>query len=239
MRILDLCCCAGGAAMGYKQAGFDEVVGVDKRRHVHYPFELHQGDAVDLLRYMLEDPSHNEFDATRNGKGRWYVLRDFDAIHGSPPCQAHSPLSQGSNQHYEYKDIIGPMRELLNATQLPWVMENVPEAPLRRDLELCGEMFGLRVIRHRIFEFGGGFTMPQLPHLPHKGGVRGYRGKTYRDGYYYPVHGSGGGKGTVKEWQDAMGIHWTKARVELAEAIPPAYTKHIGGYLLDHLELAA
>ena len=80
--------------MGYFRAGL-QVVGVDVRRHVHYPFDLHQGDCIGLLKWLLEDPENNEFDA---GK-RWYCLRDFAAVHISPPCQAASSLTQGTNQH--------------------------------------------------------------------------------------------------------------------------------------------
>jgi hypothetical protein len=46
------------------------------------------------------------------------------------------------------------------------------------------------------------------------------------------LHGEGGGKGTVAEWQTAMGIDWTDDRKAIAEAIPPAYTQHIGADLL-------
>lgn len=91
---------------------------------------------------------------------------------------------------------------------------------MRVDLTLCGEMFGLRVIRHRNFEAGGGLLLDQPPHVPHRGRVAGYRHGQRYDGHYFQVYGSGGGKGSVPEWQQAMGIHWTDVRREIAEAIP-------------------
>ena len=111
------------------------------------------------------------------------------------------------------------------------VIENVPAAPIRKDITLCGEMFGLGVIRHRGFELRG-WTMHRPDHIKHRGKVRGWRHGTYQDGPYLAVHGEGGGKGTVKEWQQAMGINWTASRRSIAEAIPPAYAEHIGRRLI-------
>jgi DNA (cytosine-5)-methyltransferase 1 len=96
-------------------------------------------------------------------------------------------------------------------------------------------MFGLAVIRHRYFELGGWF-MPQPPHKPHRGRVAGMRHGEWFTGPYFAVYGEGGGKGSVPQWKQAMGIDWTDDRREIAEAIPPAYTEHIGAQLLAHLE---
>ena len=216
MRILDLFCCEGGAAVGYHRAGF-EVVGVDIAPQPNYPFEFHQGDALDFL------------------AEHW---REFDAVHASPPCQASTALTKGTNQGREYPQLIPETRRLLRATGLPTVIENVQGSDLRRDLTLCGEMFGLGVLRHRYFEVSG-FAAVAPPHKPHRGRVRGWRHGTYYDGPYVAVYGEGGGKGSVAEWQEAMGIDWTDVRAEIAEAIPPAYAEHIGRQLLEHLTTEA
>ncbi len=209
-RLLDLFCCAGGAGMGYHRAGFN-VVGVDIAPQPNYPFEFHQGDA---LEYLAE---HGH---------------EFDAVHLSPPCQGYTALKAVHGNDWPL--LIEPARELADQTGLPYVLENVQGAPLRRDLTLCGEMFGLSVIRHRYFELGH-WTATAPTHKPHRGRVAGWRHGQFYDGPYFAVYGLGGGKGTVEQWQQAMGIDWTTDRHELAEAIPPAYTEHIGQQLLGHV----
>ena len=215
-RLLDLFCGAGGAGMGYHRAGFD-VVGVDNVIQPDYPFTFAFGDALDFL------------------ANHW---RAFDAVHASPPCQASTALTKGTNKGREYVQLIPETRRLLRATGLPTVIENVQGADVRRDLTLCGEMFGLDVIRHRYFEVAG-FDATAPAHKPHRGRVRGWRHGTYFDGPYLAVYGDGGGKGSVAEWQAAMGIDWTDNRKAIAEAIPPAYTEHIGRQLLAHIEQGA
>jgi DNA (cytosine-5)-methyltransferase 1 len=99
-------------------------------------------------------------------------------------------------------------------------------------------MFGLGVIRHRYFECSG-FTALPLAHKPHRGRVAGWRHGEWFDGPYFAVYGDGGGKGTVKQWQDAMDMHWTDNRKSIAEAIPKAYTRFIGGQIMTRLESEA
>lgn len=207
LRLLDLFCCAGGAGMGYHRAGFD-VVGVDIEPQPNYPFEFIQADA---LEYLAEH-GHK-----------------FDVIHASPPCQGYTALKAVHGNQWPL--LIEPVRELLDTIGKPYVIENVQGAPVRRDLTLCGEMFGLSVIRHRYFELGGWSTEP-MPHVPHRGRVGGWRHGEHFDGPYFAVYGEGGGKGSVAQWQQAMGIDWTDIRREIAEAIPPAYTEFIGRQLL-------
>ncbi|UYQ62686.1 DNA methylase [Streptomyces peucetius] len=212
LRVLDLCCGAGGAGMGYHLAGFD-VVGVDIVEQPNYPFEFHRADAIEFVR------AHGA---------------DFDLIHASWPCQHHTALTKGTNKGRAYPDLIPAGREALLGTGRPFVIENVQGSPIRPDLTLCGEMFGLAVIRHRLFEIHG-FPTLQMPHLPHRGRVAGMRHGRWYAGPYFAVYGQGGGKGTVAQWQAAMGIGWTSSRKELAQAIPPVYTRHVGEQALSHL----
>jgi hypothetical protein len=218
VRILDLCCCAGGATAGYWDAGFDDVVGVDIAPQPNYPseFEFIQADALEVLRDVQ-------------------YVRTFDAVHASFPCQRFTALQAVNRNQDAWPDLIAPGRTLLDASGVPYVMENVQGAPLRRDLTLCGEMFGLGVIRHRYFELGG-WTATQPIHKPHRGRVAGYRHGEWFDGPYFAVYGDGGGKGTVAQWQHAMRIDWTTDKHELAEAIPPAYTQYVGEQLLLDLK---
>src|SRR6185369_3237192 len=106
-RLLDIFCCAGGGAYGYYRAGF-EVVGVDIAPQPHYPFEFVQADALEYLSDLYERPLRV-----------WY-----EAIHASPPCQAFTAYKRTGNVG-EYPDLIAPVRSLLEATGLPWVIENV------------------------------------------------------------------------------------------------------------------
>lgn len=216
-RLLDLFCGAGGAAVGYHRAGFD-VVGVDIEPQPHYPFEFEQADAIHWCESI----------------GPAMLAEMFDAIHASPPCQLYSEMHGSSGP-----DLIGPTRELLEATGLPYVIENVEGAPLRDPIRLCGSMFDLDVERHRLFEtnwaFGG-------HHWPCRHKIWAPRYDVYDHGKHYkaktvPVYGTGGGK-AAEHWGAAMGIDWM-TRSELAEAIPPAYTEFIGHALLEQIAVAA
>ncbi|MEV5503663.1 DNA cytosine methyltransferase [Nonomuraea fuscirosea] len=207
-RVLDLFCGTGGAGMGYHLAGF-EVVGVDIADQPRYPFAFHQGDAVEFVR------EHG---------------RDFDLIHASPPCQASCTLTAGTNRGRVYPQLIPLVRRALREVGRPYVIENVAGAPIRKDVRLCGEMFSLAVIRHRFFELGG-VNVPEPMHRHHRGRVAGMRHGRWHQGPYFAVYGEGGGKGSVEQWQQAMGITWTSVRKEIAEAIPPAYTRYIGSHL--------
>lgn len=204
LTVLDACCCAGGAGMGWYLAGFD-VVGCDQDDQPNYPFPFIRGDAIEYIR------AHGH---------------EYDLIHASWPCQYGAAITKGTNAHLRetYPNLIGPGREAMLAAGRPYVIEN-PDA--RPDVVLCGTMFGLPILRHRKFEAHGWFPLA-LPHTPHRGRVRGWRhGRNY-EGEYVAAYGNGGGKATVAEMQNAMRITWTDVRHELTEAIPPAYTQFLG-----------
>lgn len=204
LTLLDLCCCAGGAAMGYYLAGFD-VTGVDIAPRPNYPFRFVQADAVEYVR------AHGH---------------EYDLIHASWPCQYGAAITKGTNAHLRerYPNLLPAGREAMLATGRPYIIEN-PEA--RPDIVLCGTQFGLPILRHRRFEVHG-WTPLAPPHTPHKGRVRGWRHGQYHPGPYVAAYGKGGGKATVPEMQAALGIDWTDVHEELTEAIPPAYTRFLG-----------
>ncbi|MEU5773574.1 DNA methylase [Streptomyces venezuelae] len=214
-RVLDLFSCAGGAGWGYHLAGF-QVDGCDIADRPRYPFPYHRGDALEYLAHLIA-----------TGEISRYTL-----VHASPPCQAGCAVTVGTNQSRgwggTHEDLVAPTRELLDASGLPYVIEQPNgQARIRKDVSLCGEMFGLGVLRHRNFELGRWAT-PSPAHPKHRGYVRGYRHGVRREGPYVAVYGNGGGKATVPEMQAAMGITWTDVREELTEAIPPAYTQWLG-----------
>ncbi|NEB76444.1 DNA cytosine methyltransferase [Streptomyces sp. SID14478] len=213
--LLDLFSCSGGAGMGYARAGFC-VHGCDIADRPNYPFAYHRGDALEYLARLITTGE----------------IERYAAVHASPPCQAGCALTVGTNQSQgwggTHVDLVAPTRELLDRTGLPYVIEQPNgRAEIRKDLTLCGEMFGLGVIRHRNFELGG-WSIEQPAHVPHRGRVRGYRHGKFYDGPYVAAYGNGGGKPTIPELQAALGIAWTNVREELTEAIPPAYSEHIG-----------
>ena len=203
MKLLDLFCCAGGAAKGYQRAGF-YVVGVDINPQPHYcGDEFYQADALT------------------------YLLEGFDAYHASPPCQL---WACGFNPNRaSYPDLIDRIRNRFIATGKPYVIENVPQAPVRKDLTICGCQVGLpHILRKRCFEMN--WQCPnELPQTHNHSAMS------------ISVTGTGTPTGTWKAWgralklqefRDAMRIDWM-ARKELSEAIPPAYTEYIGKYLMQ------
>lgn len=203
-RLLDLFCGAGGAAMGYHRAGW-EVIGVDIKPQPRYPFKFHQADAMT------------------------WPLDGFDAIHASPPCQAFTAarVMQGN----DHPDLLTPTRERFVALTVPWVIENVPGAPLIAPLRLCGCMFGQRteddayLCRPRLFE-----TSPPIfdlvPPCRHDGRIVPVFGHNPNKNYY-----ARWGRGSpIEERREVMGIDWMN-REELAQAIPPSFTEWIGARL--------
>ncbi len=198
-KLLDLYCKAGGCTRGYQEAGF-YVVGVDIEPQPNYiGDEFFQADALT------------------------FPLEGFDAIHASPPCKAHTKT--GWAYHSRHLDLLTPTRERLSAQPAPWVIENVPGAPLRGDVMLCGSQFGLGVRRHRYFE-----TSPPMLIL--------MASCDHRERVVSPHGNPNAAKGTRIQWAEAMGIDWMSAP-ELAQAIPPAYTKFLGEQLMQALEVVA
>lgn len=220
-RLLDLFCGAGGAAMGYHRAGFD-VVGVDVHPQPNYPFNFRQADALEVLA-----------DAA--------LLATFDAVHASPPCQAYSVLRNTRPNAPAAPDLVAEVRDALERSAAPWVIENVPGAPLRPLIILCGSMFGLgaggrQLRRHRLFESNVALLQPQCQHAGEAVGVYGssYTGRyTNSPGTIAadPYKRRGAYQGTVAEKLEAMGVDWM-TRLEVNQAIPPAYTEHIGQFLI-------
>lgn len=217
--------------MGYHRAGFD-VVGVDIVPQPNYPFEFTRGEAISDLDRLI---SGGGMLTTEGGRLNRYLLSDFDAIHASPPCQRWSTKTA---YRWGHPDLVSPLRPLLEGSGLPFVIENVLAAPLRRDVVLCGSSFGLGVRRHRVFESNVSLLAPPCSHWQSS-----RRYAIYDHGRWYEspsvhVFGEGGGKGR-EFWQEAMGIDWTDDTRELAEAIPPAYTELIGHQLLQSIRVAA
>lgn len=222
-KILDLFCCEGGAAVGYNRAGFD-VVGVDleKKFSKRYPFDFVVSDAIEYVK--------------RHG-------HEFDAIHASPPCQGYTRGNAG--RVTKWPKLIPEVREVLEETGKPYVIENVKDASpeMINPIGLCGCMFDLSTIdtdgieihlqRLRMFETNTGLRAPkECDHSKHEwvagayGGARRdkYEAKYIRKGGYVPKD-----KEVVKR---LMGIEHDMTWNGLFESIPPSYTEYVGNHLM-------
>lgn len=221
MRLLDLFCGAGGAAVGYSRAGFTEIVGVDIHPQPDYPFTFVQADATT------------------------YPIEGFDAIHASPPCQAFTQMSarwRGRGTRADvHLDYLTPTLARFRDIDTPWVIENVPGAVsiMGRVLRLHGGMFELGVHRPRLFASNILLLSMNANQVIEPLGVYGkVDGRTT---YRYRNNGNYKGKSLIRAWksveegQRAMGIDWTANDRSIAEAIPPAYTEFIGRQLLSAL----
>lgn len=226
-RVADLYCCAGGAGLGLRNAGAI-VVGFDIEPQPHYlGHEFRQCDVLKL------DPRA--------------LAREFDFIWASPPCQAHTALKTMHNAK-KHPNLIPGTRRLLEATGLPWVIENVEGAKshLRDPFKLCGSMFELGVQdaelrRHRLFETNFSVTPLKCNHGAraviglYGGHVRnrkrvsrtiGIYGEGFRDSRRkfdkgFPDFTKRDGEAAMQIPTDAMTVG------ELSQAIPPAYSHYI------------
>jgi DNA (cytosine-5)-methyltransferase 1 len=207
--------------MGYHCAGFDEIVGVDIAPQKRYPFEFVRGDALKF--------------AARHG-------HEFDVIHASPPCQVYSVtrvLSTGN-----HPDLVEATRFTLSMIGRPYIIENVPGAPLLNPITLCGTMFpGLRVIRHRLFECSPVVWWAPTSCLHWGTASASGRGKSNKNpSGYIPGNLKNfdfitvtGHDYIAADGRKAMGIDWMTKK-ELSQAIPPAYTEWLGRQILELIQ---
>jgi DNA (cytosine-5)-methyltransferase 1 len=227
-KLLDLCCKAGGASMGYYRAGF-EVTGVDNQPQKRYPFRFILADAIQYLGWLI-----------KTGE-----IEEYDAVAASWPCQRWSELTPSAHKD-KHPDLIKPGRELMIATKKPYIIENVEGArgELINPVMLCGSMFGLPIWRHRYFEnnFGlflspagcnhdfvpvvvSGVSRRTQPILISGRGMRQVEGRRRKED-------------TAEIKRQAMETPWM-VEVEVTQAVPPAYTEWIGRQLIEHLEANA
>jgi DNA (cytosine-5)-methyltransferase 1 len=200
----DLFCGGGGAAKGIKRAGFDIVEGYDIKAQPDYPYEFFLEDAVTV------------------------DIEPYDFIWASPPCQAFSIGTRSENRE-NHPDLVDVIRDKLIASGKPYIIENVPNAPLINPVQLCGTMFeGLKVFRHRKFESNVPLFVDMVcAHKGHK--TKNRRTEISHD--FFTVAGQN--TGTMQEWGDAMGINWM-TKSELAQAIPPLYSEYLVEQVINY-----
>ena len=207
LRALDLFCGAGGATRGLMNAGFSHVTGVDIRPQPRYVGERFvQADALDC----------------------GLDFSEFDFIWASPICQHYSLATRcRPGARDKHADLIPPTRTILVASGKPFCIENVPLAPLRRDLVLTGDMFGLGTYRKRIFELTW-FQLAPRPGAPFgpesRPGTFTVAGHTGNSSL--KTRKAGVNRGTREDWAKAIGIDWMTVH-EMAQSVPPAYSEFI------------
>jgi hypothetical protein len=190
---VDLYSGTAGAGWGYWLSGFD-VLAVDIRPQPRNPFPFVQADALEFL-------------ASAD-------LSGVAAIHASPVCLTFARVTAWRGRREDHPDTLTPTLKALAAQDIPWVVENVPEAPLRPDLILCGSQFGLRVKRHRAFQTSWR-AFDLLPACDHTG-MLSFNHKQER------------------AYADAMGCTWMTKR-QARQAIPPVYTEYVGRLLMEEI----
>lgn len=214
--------------MGYHRAGFD-VIGVDIKPQPRYPFRFVRADALEFLADLTDER--------------------VVAIHASPPCTGHSTIASvgGFRGSHGTEWLLRATIRLLDTIGLPYAVENVVGADMPGALTLCGSEFGLVaggyvLRRHR--QFSSNVFLLGAGGCAHSGRVIGVYGdlsrndrcatsRSRRDGRPYRDM-----RASVETARQIMDIPWANAH-ELTQAIPPAYTEHIGQQLLDHLAVTS
>jgi DNA (cytosine-5)-methyltransferase 1 len=229
VRVLDLFCCAGGAATGYARAGYD-VVGVDIDPQPHYPFPFIQLDALQVMRVLNRGLSVHGF-----------YLDDFDLIHASPPCQLftmyNNVKSIKESTSEKYLNLIPQTGNLLLSSGKPYVIENVMGARkiLRNPIRLCGTSFGIPVRRHRLFELGGWTNVSASPSCDHgRFTERRFPGSSNRPNGR-TVCNIGEYRVPLTVQKECMTVDWKVTLRELSEMVPPPITQWIGEQFNEYM----
>ncbi len=207
--LYDLCCSEGGTTKGYQEAGF-YVIGVDIELQPNFiGDEFIQMGVIEFLeRYLAGE------------------FRRADAFGASPPCQGYGKTQRIHGRTHPM--LIEPIRVLLKKTGRPYVIENVPGAPLINPIELNGAVFGIRVHRPRLFECSFGMPYLEQPESPRPVKM----GRKVVDGDVIQPVGNFQNPDYARR---EMECYWM-TRKGLSQAIPVAYTRYIGKYLMKEIQ---
>jgi DNA (cytosine-5)-methyltransferase 1 len=210
-KVLDIGCGSGISSDGY--ATYFDVFGIDNSARAlrHYPYAHEQRDALTLT---VEE------------------LQEFDLIHLGGPCQPWSKMTRcRPGLAEQYTDLILPLRPRILASGVPYVIENVENAPLIDPVWLCGLMFGKELYRHRGFEAGNGLVLPPLHHPQHVMPAS-------KAGHWVPgtIMSIAGHIAPIALARELMGVtHRYVPREELKEAAPAYMTAYVAAHAMAWL----
>ena len=226
---IDLFAGGGGAALGLIAAGFD-VLGVDVKPSPRYPGPCMEGDA-------LSPPVD---------------LSTADLVWASPPCQRFTLTSRlrAPDHHLTYPDLCGPVRKMLDEAGRPYIIENVPAAPIRHDVVLTGPCVGLyRIKRARAFELSwwadGHFALTPEPYGPTSRDFARCVAVTITTSlsiptmYYRRKRMGLSGRLPIAEARAAMGISTPMTAHEVGNAVAPPMAAYLGRLAKEQLQLGA
>ena len=226
-RVLDIGCGAGISSEGYDL--YFDVTGMDNNPEAgrYYPYEFVCKDA------LKRDPETGKF---VSGLDPDY-LREFDLIHLGGPCQPWSKMMNcRPGLREKYTDLIIPLRPALQASGVPYVIENVEGAPLIDPVWLCAVAFGYpELLRHRGFETGNGFVLPPMRHPEHPL-------KASKAGHWVPgtAMSIAGHIAPISKARELMAMtHRHVPREMLAEAAPPYMTAYVAAHATAYLSREA
>ncbi|MDE1868322.1 MAG: DNA cytosine methyltransferase, partial [Thaumarchaeota archaeon] len=182
--VVDLFCGAGGLSEGFKQAGFETLLGVDCDKWSLDTFRKYHGNAVE---YKIEN-------LTVDNVLREINSREIDVLAGGPPCQAFSTIAcaklrsmgRSTNRRHPLNTLYREFFRLVKGLQPKFfVMENVPrmfsmsDGTIKDEIEneLAGKYdvtfyleevanFGVPQFRTRVLAIGNklGLQNPVLKH---------------------------------------------------------------------------
>ncbi len=116
---LDLFCGVGGMSLGFEQAGFDVVLGVDVDGHHIAAHERNFPQSIALRRSIADLTAEGIFEAL-GGK------LDIDLVFGGPPCQGFSPMGLRDTEDPRNTLVDEFARVVAELRPKAFVMENVP-----------------------------------------------------------------------------------------------------------------
>jgi DNA (cytosine-5)-methyltransferase 1 len=214
-KVADLGCGAGVSSDGY--ASLFDVTGFDNDPKVgrFYPYEFRCRNVLTLTADEL---------------------REFDFVHLGGPCQPWSKMVNcRPGLREKYVDLVIPLRPVLAASGVPYVIENVEGCPLIDPTWLCGLMFDKELYRHRGFETGNG--LPRIPQLRHPEHDK----PASKAGHWVEgtVMSLAGHAAPISRARELMGVTRYMPREMMMEAAPAYMTAYVAAHAAAYLSRVA